>query len=333
MLKQSLIGIFAASLILAGCGDSGGSSAPSYTGPTGVISITSTSEGDSATALALSEALDNGMSTLSGTYTPFAPGPVSVSPPNLTALAKKYGEMAMKLDVSALAAAPTGVTASQTFACSVSGNITATATASDPYAYPQAGDSVSYTFNSCVESPGIVLTGSLGLTINSYTSGSAFSATYSYNRLKVTQTSTGNYGLIHGGYTASITDTGSLFTGSLTGTSMYTESSTGGVVQQAELSNFSYVDTLDTSWNVTLDHDFTVASTEIGGSITATTVTKFTIYYPDLYPTSGELIVTGANNAKVRLTAVDNTSVTLEYDLDGNGTYEVGPTTVAWSSL
>ncbi len=57
----------------------------------------------------------------------------------------------------------------------------------------------------------------------------------------------------------------------------------------------------------------------------------------DSYPYTGQLTVTGVNGASVKLTVVDNTSVTLEYDFDGNGVYGDGTDplmkTVAWSAL
>lgn len=49
-------------------------------------------------------------------------------------------------------------------------------------------------------------------------------------------------------------------------------------------------------------------------------------------PTSGVLLVTGANNSKLRVTALDNTNVQLAVDADGDGTYETTSTTT-WAAI
>jgi hypothetical protein len=64
------------------------------------------------------------------------------------------------------------------------------------------------------------------------------------------------------------------------------------------------------------------------GYVDAATPTPF--HYPagSIHPTSGVMILTGRNNAKVRLTA-NATDCTVAWDLDGNGTYE-GSVTHNW---
>lgn len=335
MLKRSAFGLLAATLILAGCGGGGSSSAPSYSGPTGTVSVTNTTEGNTAAGFVATEALSSGFLDTTNVYTPaFSASTNSTNPPNLRAfstLAKKYADMAFKLNPPNLNV-PAGTSYSSSQPCD-SGNITGSVVYQNTY--PEAGSSITFTFNSCVLL-GVKLTGSLKLNINSYTAGgSAFTASYSFNRLTTTIVSSGDYAMMHGGFTASITDDGSLFSSSVTGTSMYSKTSVSGTVNEAQLSNFSYVDTYDYGGTgaVTLDHDFTIASTNIGGSVTVNTVTAFSIPSGSSYPTSGQIIVTGASNAKVRLTAqADGVNVYVEYDLNGDDIYESNAT-VTWASL
>ena len=69
------------------------------------------------------------------------------------------------------------------------------------------------------------------------------------------------------------------------------------------------------------------------GYITIETTTPFRIYEFDDWPSSGVIVVTGYNNNKVRLTAIDETQCEIDADLDGNGSYEWGPVFKNWENL
>ena len=69
------------------------------------------------------------------------------------------------------------------------------------------------------------------------------------------------------------------------------------------------------------------------GYVTVTTPTPFRLYDTDSWPSSGDMVVTGTGNKKVRLTAISNTQCQIDADLDGDGTYESGPTTYNWADL
>ncbi|PIY28822.1 MAG: hypothetical protein COZ09_07905 [Comamonadaceae bacterium CG_4_10_14_3_um_filter_60_42] len=62
------------------------------------------------------------------------------------------------------------------------------------------------------------------------------------------------------------------------------------------------------------------------------TITPFVEFSDDLYPSSGVLLITGAANAQLRLTAINSSQVTQELDANGDGSFE-GNKTVYWSSL
>lgn len=349
MLKQSLIGIFAASLILTGCGDSGDSSSgPTYTGPTEAVSVTDTSSANNVAKYAASAATSALMTDLTTGYiTPLATTsslsvtgtntrPLALEPRSLGILTKRFADMAFSSDISAIAR-PAGVTDSATYNCATSGSVNLYASVSStatPFELP--GDLFKITFNNCVEG-GVLTTGSIQFVINSYLGTNNFSATYTFSNFK--ETYAGDYFMVHGSYTAAVTNNTIDLTYSITGDSLLFEglfTSIGPDVEQLRYTNFSFVDKIysfgaPTSYG--FDHDFTISSTEIGGTITVDTVNEFVIAVGDMYPTSGEIVITCANNAKVHLWAVDNTQVSYEYDLDGDGSYESGVTTVAWSSL
>jgi hypothetical protein len=52
----------------------------------------------------------------------------------------------------------------------------------------------------------------------------------------------------------------------------------------------------------------------------------------DDYPSSGVMVITGAANSQLKLTALSNTQVRQELDANGDGTYE-SSTTVNWNTL
>jgi hypothetical protein len=77
----------------------------------------------------------------------------------------------------------------------------------------------------------------------------------------------------------------------------------------------------------------TVVSSSLGTQSLAFVVAQpFTRWLSDSYPHSGQMVLTGANGSKVRITAQSNTQVLIELDADGNGIYETA-TNRAWSSL
>ena len=102
------------------------------------------------------------------------------------------------------------------------------------------------------------------------------------------------------------------------------------------MTKFSIVDTVAPHGTTTR------SSMEISGSlsssaleskaVTLSTVSPMVSYYTDPYPSSGVIVATGANNSKVRMTAQSATTVLIELDADGNGSYESSVSRL-WSDL
>ena len=69
------------------------------------------------------------------------------------------------------------------------------------------------------------------------------------------------------------------------------------------------------------------------GYITVETTTPIRAYEINEWPSSGVMVVTGNNNNKIRLSAIDETQCQIDADLDGNGSYEWGPVVKNWTDL
>jgi hypothetical protein len=68
------------------------------------------------------------------------------------------------------------------------------------------------------------------------------------------------------------------------------------------------------------------------GYVDVTTPQPLVVVNGDDYPSSGEFVVTGANNSKARLTALSATTFQLDADIDGDGGYETVVGTFEWGT-
>jgi hypothetical protein len=80
-----------------------------------------------------------------------------------------------------------------------------------------------------------------------------------------------------------------------------------------------------------MDTSGTVDSTDLGGIIDYSTPVTFQ-GAGDGYPFAGELLIVGANNASIRLVALDDTNVRLDTDIDGDGEVDESETTT-WDDI
>jgi hypothetical protein len=71
----------------------------------------------------------------------------------------------------------------------------------------------------------------------------------------------------------------------------------------------------------------------IHGYVEVTTPQALVVETGQEFPSSGELVATGANNSKARLTALSTTQFQIDVDVDGDGNYETNLGTFTWGSV
>lgn len=113
---------------------------------------------------------------------------------------------------------------------------------------------------------------------------------------------------------------------SISGVSLTTVSNSGTEIA----SNFQTAQTVDTSVAAgsepyTLAASGTINSTQLGGEITYSMPVTFQGAGAG-YPFAGEMLISGANGATIRLIALTETTVRIEVDADGDGVVNIGGT-------
>lgn len=221
-----------------------------------------------------------------------------------------------------------------TFDCLVSGTVTVSGNIADTTLNTlTAGDVLNGTFNNCDDGDGIVLSGTLSMTVQSFTgdlSAPPYSATVSAGFTSLSLSGAGESLTLNGAVTLSeTTQDGVLFTSTLSGNSVSFTESTGDA---GTLTDFvsNGTDDLNTLAYST-DASGTLATVNLGGSVRYTTTTIFQGIGTD-YPSSGVMVITGAANSSETVTAVDSISVTIDVDADGNGTVDQTINTT-WDAL
>lgn len=97
------------------------------------------------------------------------------------------------------------------------------------------------------------------------------------------------------------------------------------------LLNYSLSYNVTYAGGMTTSGSFTVASNELGGSVTVAITGSFQIAAGTDYPHTGSMTITGTTGTCV-LTVLDGTQVRLEVDADGNGNFEWSDD-MTWSEL
>ena len=315
---------------LAGCsgGGSGSTTDVSYSGPTAAVTLTA----DNATAVSsfsLAVINDDAVSAdipiaLLGTV----PSTTTAQSFNLLPLTRQL--LGNLLDPSVQdGTSSAGVT--RTVSCQDGGTLTVSSSIGDT---PTAGDSVSASFNNCNES-GSTLNGSVTLVIRSFSGDGAtppwsFALVFRMDQLRVTVNASGATSILHGGYTVRASDDSTTASVTLSGTSLI-------IIEPGKshwLRNFSFdVDVDDATSNVSAAYDYKISSTVIGGTITVATTERILLHSGAANPYDGTLVITGKNDAKIRLSAIDETYVMVEYDIvPPDGVYEAS-TTMTWAEL
>lgn len=234
----------------------------------------------------------------------------------------------------------TGVVQSQIYSCTYGGTVTASVSDADNNGVVSAGDSVTVAANNCVESEG-TLTGALTFGVNNVT-GTFGSDSYS-----------GSLTMTFNGFTVSSSEFSAGANGSLTlsvsasgvnrvSTSVATPSLSvsgtyAGVTRSRSLTNYSATSTRTPNSIYGYETSYTLNGTLTSSALASqaisfATPTPFISLSSDDYPSSGVMLISGAANSKLKVTALPGSQVKLELDANGDDVYE-GSTTLNWNTL
>ena len=308
-LSATVIGFAAA---ISACGGSGGysNSPPPPVVPTQVVIDSGNAQ--TVAKLAAGAALES--SEFAGMT-----GALGLSA-NAQGGAEKPDNAALKIAQTLLGGSPQFIPVGPfTSMCLLSGDVTVSGDVADLLTYT-AGDTLSVDSNNCDDGDGQVVDGLLEMTITAF-SGDIFSGLFnvgidmvvtdfSVTEDGMTETANGDMGSTLDTMTPPVSS-GSVFGDSFT---------IAGPDVTESLSNFSTIYTEDISafpviW--TVDAMGTVDSSDFAGAVTYDTPVIF-VGSGENYPSSGELLVTGANNSSLHLITIDNVNVQIDADYDGD---------------
>jgi hypothetical protein len=333
MKLRTTLALSLASAFLAACGGGGGG-VTAITAPVATAALSSTNQDIAAQEASSTAFLPLfGAQTLTGAQTTDESALFKIARAQLDKLPTYLTEAQSN---NALI----GAVQSQTYNCTSGGSLSVSVSDADNNGVISAGDSATITGNNCVES-GETISGSLGLVINSL-SGVYGSTSYSAG---ITMTFNG-LSVASPQYSASMSGSLSLtavangvnsLSQTLSTPSLTVSATYAGVTRSRSLTTYSatatrspnttygYLDTYTASGVLTS----TALSSQ---TITFNTTTPFVARPSDDYPSSGVMVITGAANSQLKLTALSNTQVRQELDANGDGTYE-SSTTVNWNTL
>ena len=340
-MKGFLIAAVMGAVGLVGCGG-GGDSTPAAAAPT--VTITATNQGTVTRAI-----IDGGQAF--GLSQPFAAtggagaqsigsAPMALRTGVLQSVVQRglVAAFGSRHSVSIASATRPAATSSSTDPCSVSGSITTTVSDTDNSQSLSRGDALTLTFNQCQDASDDVVSGVMIFTIGSVTSGQnnvQFSGGLAFEQLSASSgTRLAN---IQGSVGVAATITSTSFQIALTvgaNALTVTSSATGYldtiVYEPGMQVTVTATDGAVTQSDVTLNGSFTASS--IGGRVVVATILPLRQLGTDAYPSSGQVVVTGASGTHLRVTALSSTSLQLELDANGDSAYERSAV-FAWDSI
>ena len=232
----------------------------------------------------------------------------------------------------------TGVTSSETQACSVSGNFVATVDDSNANNQLDAGDKMTVVMNNCNAGKGTV-SGTLGLSINALTGdlGTSFyklDASAAFGSIKTVGSTESQ---VMDGTTRMVIESKSdaYKQTSVSTESFKTSGSLGGVAYSRVFTNYTSVHLRQVEMYVGATETVTIngalTSSILNGKIVEIT-TPATLGFTRDKLNFGMLDVAGAFNSKARLALDVSARSAISLDADGDGKFEVS-TPVIWSSV
>jgi len=297
-------------VFVVGCGSSGGDSGPGNPPVTVPPADLAISSGNSMQVLQVAYLAASASGDMAGlvTNTGISADPGSVAKVPLPGQLVKP----MRTAVSNVPFGP------ETLPCDVSGTMTVSGNLANPLTL-SANDTINMDADMCDDGLGEVIDGLISATVTAFT-GDITSGLYNMTmRLDLTnlQVTTAEDVLLSNGDVAVTLDatTPGYVAASVRGDAVTTSSNTSMETLYSYLSS----QTLDTRVSpspYTTSASGTVDSSELGGVVEYSMFPMFQGFDND-YPSSGELLVTGANGATVRLIIIDNVDIRIEFDSDG----------------
>lgn len=228
-------------------------------------------------------------------------------------------------------------TTAQQYACTTSGTVTYSVTAAASGAVSN-GDSITMTAANCVEGT-VVMNGTFKVEFVAVSGTPSATSPWSAT-LKSTYTdfsvSDGTDGVsISGDMTMNINQVSPTnISYSVSGSSFVVTSTSGGITTTENLSGFSFSGSyINDEYTSTSEFTMTGTFPNLGTvSYVVTINTPFKQMASDSYPYQGLMTVTATDKSSVRLNVIDNTSVQIQIDKDGDGMYEE-TTTTTWAEL
>ncbi|WP_367849095.1 hypothetical protein [Rhodoferax sp. WC2427] len=203
-----------------------------------------------------------------------------------------------------------------------------------------AGDTVNIVATNC-NINGNTANGSIGMTVNS-TSGNLSGNVYGLNLGMVfgnfSASSTAGTDTLNGSLTLAVQSTGvnRVVTTLSAPNNLTMAGSFGGVAYSRSLMGYSSTVTISpasSGYSESTIYGGTLSSNSFDAKTVVISMdTPFVRTNLQSFPAAGQVVLTGADGSRVRITAQSVTQVQIELDADGNGVYELA-TTRAWSSL
>ena len=201
------------------------------------------------------------------------------------------------------------------------------------------GDTINIDATDCDDGLGEVINGRMEITIAAFSGDILFGPTYNIGMnvslIDFEVATATDTKLSNGDSAITVDTTGTpLVVMSISGTSLTTVSNASTDI----VSNFQTTQTVDTSVAVesapyTLTSSGTIDSTQLGGVMVYSTPVTFQGAGSG-YPFAGEMLISGANGATIRLIALTETTVRIEVDADGDGVVDVdGTEDTTWEDI
>jgi len=302
-------------LALAGCGGGGGSNPP----PLELVEITS-ANAKSIAGAALVSSLEG------GNFGAFAIPAGAAFGGQSTQTAQLYskvgaiqGEQTASLVKQSQSGYMEAAIGSETTACDFGGTVTITGDIADPQTL-SAGDAVTLQFVDCDDGLTVV-NGTLAMTVDSF-SGDLGSGAFSLGvTLELTAFETVENGEVAAA-NGDVTLTMSLSDPTVTITVSSSSLTVGDGNASQSLSAFALTHTFDQATGAySIDAAGTVTSSAFDGAAMFDVIVPFA-GTGSSNPLTGELLITGAEGATIRVIVLDNAFVRLELDTDGDGTVD-----------